>query len=1111
MKQLLLFFLLLITTTIFSQFNSESPWMKELKTKSSKSDFTLQEISSAFNQYWELHKEDKDKKGSGYKPFKRWENRWNLSLNKAGKIISNKTIWNYWEAKNRLNTSDISDWQNIGPFTQTSKSGQGRVNTIAVDPNNPNIYYVGAPAGGIWKSTNSGETWVPLSDKLPQIGVSGIAIDPNNSDTIYIATGDDDASDTYSVGVMKTIDGGTTWNQTGLTFSNSGEKTHEIYINPNNSNMLWVATTQGVYKTTNAGANWNIKLHGNIRDLKLKPNNPNVVYAVTADKFYKSTNFGDTFTQISTGLPTSSNRFTIDVTPANENLVYLLSANTSNGFQGVYKSTNSGNSFSRTAELSDVFGGSDQSWYDMALTVSDTDENIVFVGVLDLWKSTNGGDNFSQLNQWWNSSSPTYTHADIHFLRYFNNQLFCGSDGGIYKSINDGNNFNELNEGLAISQLYRIANARQSSGNIVGGLQDNGGFAYSNNTWHNYHGGDGMDCAVDPNNPNIYYGFTQYGGSLNVTYNGGVSGQGITGSPETGNWITPMTINSQGELYAGYSKLYKLVNSQWQVVSSDIFGGNLHRVEIDPNNSNKIFVARYNDLYKSIDKGVTFVKIYTAPDNISSVEINNDNGSIIYLTTSSGENGSVLKSTNGGNSFNNITTNLPNESKLIIKHQPHSPNNDLYVGSSLGVYHINDDMSNWETYATNLPNVPIRDLEINVNDAKIIAGTFGRSVWESPIEIVAPSDDIRLIEITNPNTNVQCGNSIIPDIQVKNQGLNIINQVSISYTIDNGNINIYNYNGTINSLETTNILIPEITGLSLGKHSIQINTNIANDAYSDNNNSSTEFYINQTDSNPTIVNPFLDSTNQWLIIGNENVWEIGQPTTTVLENTNSIGYTTVLNFNYPDNISSYLVSPCYNLTTLNNPILKFNMAFDLEQDYDVLYIEYTTDQGTTWNVLGTANDANWYNSDYDSHQLTIGKQWTGTDSTLKEYSHNLSFLTSENQVSFRFAFLTDQSMTQEGVIIDDFVIEGSVAKINDDILNKIDIYPNPSTGIFNIHNSQNKNIDLNVFDITGKLIKKESNLSDNLIELNLSNIAKGIYFIKLNIDNITTTKKIILK
>ena len=1106
MKQFFLFLFTISFLTVFSQYNQSAPWIKSLKKKNKKQ-YTIQEISKSFDTYWNTHKEEKDEKGSGYKPFKRWENRWELQMDKSGYPLSNKILTEQWQAKNELqrNSNDISNWQNVGPYTQLSKTGQGRVNVVAVDPSNPNTYYVGAPAGGIWKSTDAGTTWIPLSDNLPQIGVSGIAIDPNNSNTIYIATGDDDAIDTYSVGVMKSTDGGVTWNTTGLQFLNSGESSHEIYIDPNNSNTLWVATSLGVFKTMDAGQNWNLVLAGFIRDLKIKPNDSSIVYAVTNDSFYRSSNGGNTFTEITSGMPNVSNRLAIDVTPANPNIVYLLSANGSNQFGGLYKSTNSGLSFIRTNEFDDIFQSS-QSWYDMALTVSDTNENILFVGVLNVWKSINGGDNFIKINDWFNPSQASYTHADIHFLRYFNGNLFCGSDGGVYKSTNNGASFTELNEGLAISQFYRIANARQSAYKIAGGLQDNGGFGYSNNNWNQYHGGDGMDCAVDPNNPNKYYGFTQNGGSLNVTFDGGVTGQGVVGAPENGNWITPMFINNLGELYAGFSRLYKLSPSNnWTPVSGNIFGGNLNKIEIAPNDVNTIFVSRYNNLYKSSDKGTAFSLVYTDIDYISSIEINNDDASIIYLTTSNGEDGKVLKSTNGGSSFVDITGNLPSESKLIVKHVPHNPNNDIYVGTSLGVYHTNDTMANWETFSTNLANVPVRDLEINILDKKLLAGTYGRGVWMSDIYIYTPPNDVLLDKIIQDE--VSCNNVVQPIIIVKNTGSNVINEVTIDYDID-GIVYNYVYNGSIASQQIQQIILPNTPALSLDEHIMHATVTIPNDAYAENNTSYATFYINNS-GNPTTLNVFNDSNNDnWLVTGTGNVWEINNATTNLLGVNSNTGYVTKANTNYPNNVSSYLTSPCYDLTTTTSPMLKFDLAFDLELDWDVLYVEYTTDQGNTWEVLGTADDPNWYNSNYSTNQLTIGKQWTGTDNSIKEYSHDISFLQNETNVSFRFAFLTDQAVTKEGVLLDNFVIE-SVLSVGDTVLDDISIYPNPSNGIFTIKRSSNKDLSISVYDITGKRILTKNNVQDSLINLDLSTAENGIYFVNIKSENHSVIKKII--
>ena len=211
------FYLLCLTLCFtflsFSQFNPGAPWMSQFSQQDIKSNkIKFQDITDAFNSYWQTR--DPMAKGSGYKPFKRWENYWKSYVNQDGYLPSKAFLWQTLQDKNQMSsarsTKAVSNWQPMGPFSHTNtgswSSGQGRVNVLVVDPNNPNTYYVGAPAGGIWKSTDAGQTWTPLSDQLGQIGVSGIAVDYNNSNTIYIATGDDDAGDTYSIGVWKSTD-----------------------------------------------------------------------------------------------------------------------------------------------------------------------------------------------------------------------------------------------------------------------------------------------------------------------------------------------------------------------------------------------------------------------------------------------------------------------------------------------------------------------------------------------------------------------------------------------------------------------------------------------------------------------------------------------------------------------------------------------------------------------------------------------------------------------------------------------------------------------------------------------------------------------------------------
>ncbi|MBW1294261.1 starch-binding protein [Aquimarina litoralis] len=743
-----LLFVFLKITTISAQYNADAPWMSELLQKSkSESEKTIKfdELVNAFNIYWE----DKDfnVKGSGHKPFMRWQEFYKNSVLPDGTLPTPDFLWNIWkdkQSRKAANQKVTSNWLPIGPFdhdpTNSWSPGQGRINVGIIDPNQSNVMYVGAPAGGIWKSIDNGQNWEPLSDYLPQIGVSGIAIDYNNSNVIYISTGDDDANDSFGIGVLKSIDGGHTWNKTGLEVSDQYERGNDIYIDPNNSNKLWVATSRGVYKTEDAGATWVKTLSGNIRDIKIKPGDVNTIYAVTSNAFYKSTDGGNSFFVVQNGLPTSSSRLVIDVTPADPNYVYVLSAAIGNSFQGLYKSTNSGASFYKTQESENILE-STQAWYDLALAVSDQDPEMVFVGCLNIWKSTDGGDDFERINRWNFPTQPSYTHADIHFLRFYNGRLLCGSDGGIYESTNNGTSFTDLTKGLQIGQFYKISVAENSSSDhLVGGLQDNGGYALDGSQWNVYHGADGMDCAVQGNDPNTYYGFIQYGSSLYKTENRGKSRRYAGGGPERGNWVTPLVSDRNGNIYAGFKSFYKLENVSFKKQTDFDFGGsNIDHIELDPSDVNIIYAADFRDLYRSEDRGVNWVKVYSFPSSITSIEVHNDNNQIVYVSTSGSITGKVFRSDNQGDSFEDISGDLPQDGKFVVKH--HKGTESIYLGTYLGVY-LKNGNEPWQDYSSNLPNVAVRDLEVNLKDNVLLAATYGRGVWKVPLHVEIPSDEI---------------------------------------------------------------------------------------------------------------------------------------------------------------------------------------------------------------------------------------------------------------------------------------------------------------------------------------------------------------------------------
>lgn len=1126
MKKIYLLFILLNAFLGYSQFNEFAPWYKvDSKTKEQ----TVEEQKLAFDAYWLTH--DKNVRGSGHKPFMRWENYWKTNINEHGYIISAQQFWNEWAKKNqsKLNRSTLavpsSNWQPVGPFTHTNtgswSSGQGRVNYVCVDPSNPNTLYLGAPAGGIWKSIDAGVNWTPLSDNLPQIGVSGIAVDHTDSNVIYIATGDKDAGDSYSVGVFKSTDGGLTWDTTGLTFGSG--RAGDLMMHPTNNQILICATSSGIYKTINGGTNWTMVQSGSFAqgNLRYMPGTPSTVYAVSKDKFYKSTNTGDSFSIISSGLPATSGRLLLDVSAAAVDNVYILSSTTGNNFQGVYVSTNNGSTFTKTAQTQNVFE-SPQAYYDLAFAVSQTNENEIFTGCLNIWKSTNGGTSFTKINSWSSPSAAAYTHADIHYLGFYGNKLYCGSDGGIYVSNNSGTSFTDLTATAQIGQFYRISVSKQSVNNMVGGLQDNGGYGFSGGQWKNYYGADGMDTGINPNNPNQYYGFIQYGGNMYISSNGANSiGSSVsapaaeTGSNDDGgNWITPLKINNAGDVFAGYGSLYRLNGNVWTLQSSSTFGsGDIDVIEIAPSNDNVMFVANANRLYKSTDMGITFSLVYTATINIQSIAVHFYDPTIVYLVTS-GSNGQALKSINGGTSFSNIATGLPNIGKNIIVHQGRHTDNPLYVGTNLGVYYKDDTMSTWEPFETNLPNVAVRDLEINLVDNKIVAATYGRGIWQSDIPVQVPAVDIKLVQIISPTLNFSCDGVITPIIEIQNNGTNVITTATINYSIDATNYT-YNWTGTLASQASVNVTLPNAT-LSRGAHNLNVETTTVNDAFSDNNSATTTFYANDSGIVGQ-VNPFTNAATDGLISYIDGtsgaLWQIGSRTGIMGTGISNTAYVTNVTGNYPDMTKAYLISQCYDLSNISNPQISFDMKFDLEQNWDIVYVEYSTNFGANWSILGNKG-VNWYNS--DRTQATAGNdcnncpgaQWTGTSTVNTNYSYPLNALNSSTNVIFRIVFHSDEGTNKQGVNVDNFLINGVLANESFE-LNDIAVYPNPSNGLVTISYGTLEPTLIEVYDVSGKLILTKDNLSTTQTNIDLSTVSQGIYFIKISSDNQNIVKRII--
>lgn len=813
-------------------------------------------------------------KGKGWKQFHRWENFWETRIMEDGKFPIYSKVWEEYThlvTQEKTNSRGLGNWQPIGPYnysnTDSWSPGTGRVNCIVEDPNNSNVIYIGTPSGGVWKSNNAGISWVSLGDQLSTIGVSGITIDPSNSNIIYLCTGDTDGGDTYSIGVVKSLDGGLTWNPIGGISAN---KTSELIIDPSNSNILYLASSIGILKSVDSGNSWQNIKPGNFRDIDMKPGNSNIIYAASSSAFYKSTDAGTTWNAIFNGLPNGSGRIAIATTPANSNYVYVLCASTASTYLGVYRSSNSGNSFNAMNTTTNIFQ-STQAWYDMALAVSPTNENEIITGVMNVWRSNNGGYSFTQLNSWSNPNGAAYTHADIHYLKYFGGNLYCGSDGGIYKSTNSGNSFADLSGGLQIGQFYRIGGSQNDVNAIAGGLQDNGGYNWDGSQWKIYYGADGMEAGVDVNNSNKIFGMIQYG-DLYGSNNAGNSNISL-GSPESGRWVTPMAMDqNNNRLLAGYNNLYEYnYTSGWNQISTYNFPQKLRNIEIYEGNSNIIYVSTDDNIYRTVDGGNSFINITgSLPSNsvITSIEVNPSNSNEIWITRGGWTSGShVFYSLNGGNSWINITNNLPNLPVNIVKHDENT-NGGIYVGTDIGVYYYDNDLGLWTAFMNNLPNVIVNDLEINEDNSVIRAGTYGRGVWESP-NFSSVDYDIGIKSIIKPNSNVCSSGIITPKIELTNYGIVTLTSATINYNIDGNNNLTYNWTGNINQGDTEIVNLPFIS-TTPGSHTFNVYTSLPNgqpDENPNNDNNSSSFNL-ISNGNPLAVNIVTDC---W---GSETTWII---------------------------------------------------------------------------------------------------------------------------------------------------------------------------------------------------------------------------------------------
>lgn len=743
------------------------------------------EIQTKFNEYWQ----DKDfpEKGKGWKPFKRWEWFVEQRVYPSGDLrVMDAAMTAYLAemlaAPDMRSGSDPATWTFMGPSEIPVGGGAGRCNFLRFDPHDTNILWTGSPGGGLWKSVDAGASWINWhTDLLPVIGCTDIAIHPENSDILYLATGDGYGNDTYSIGVLKSTDGGYTWMPTGLVWDVTlARRIRRLLIHPDNPDIVIAGTSNGIYRTENGGDTWARLQSGNIYDLEFKPGDPSVIYA-SSNAFFRSTDTGLSWEQINEGLLIGQpvRRIEIAVTPANPNYVYLLASNANdNGFLAVFRSTNSGESFQLRADSPNILGWSSsgddsggQGWYDLAIAASETNANEVFVGGVNIWRSTDGGSNWSINAHWWGDNAP-YVHADIHDLIFVpgsGNILYSANDGGVFRTNNNGATWTDLSDGLEIAQLYRLGASATNPELVLSGWQDNGTNRLNNQAWRRVIGGDGMECIIDHTNPNIMYGSLYYG-NIRRSMNGGNNFNTIvtfdeeSGVNSQGLWVTPyiMHPSDPATLLIGKDHLYRTndYGNNWESLGNMPGAGLIRAIAYAPSNPDIIYASRSSTLLVSRDAGNSFQVISQQLPNhtITSISVSNIDPNRVYVSFSGyNPENKVFLTTNGGNTWVNLSSGLPN---LPVNHVLYTfaSNNAIYAATDVGVYVRDDEQTGWTLFSNGLPNVVVNELEIHYGTRKIRAATYGRGLWESDLFGNAP--EAPMADFTWNTTNNCVGNFI---------------------------------------------------------------------------------------------------------------------------------------------------------------------------------------------------------------------------------------------------------------------------------------------------------------------------------------------------------------
>ena len=707
------------------------------------------------------------------------------------------------ESINRMKSTTFAGLRlrSIGPALMS-----GRISDIAVDRERPNTWYVAAGSGNLWKTQNAGTTWEPIFENQGSYSIGCVTIDPSNRFTIWVGTGEAVAGRHvgYGDGIYRSLDGGKSFQHMQLKET---EHIAKIVVDPRDSQTVYVAAQgplwsaggqRGLYKTSDGGNSWTQVLakgpYTGVTDVLLDPRNPDVVFAVTHQRhrtvaalidggpesgIYKSVDAGQTWRQLNRGLPQGDlGKIALAVSAQRPEVMYT-SIELSGRKGGFWRSQDGGESWTRRSDY--VSGGTGPHYY-QEIWVDPHRFDVVYQANVELGRTDDGG-------RTWTTVESPWKHVDNHAVAFHPRDpefLLVGCDGGVYRSYDFAETF-QYCANLPLTQFYKLSLDNDFPFyNIVGGTQDNNTLygpsrtgnqaGIRNSDWKTTIGGDGHDCAIDPEDPNVIYCESQQGFLRRYDRRTGTSID-IRPQPAAGedalrfNWDAPVLISphSHTRLYFGSKKLHRSDDrgNSWKVISPDlsrnldrfqlpIMGrvwsidavwdlgamsqfGNITSITESPLREGLIYVGTDDGLVQvTEDGGQTWrkiEKIYGVPEFafVNDIKADLHDANTVYVVFDHHKRGDfrplIMCSRDRGQTWSSMTGDLPDRHIVWRLVQDHVKPELFFSGTEFGIFVTIDSGTHWIKLTGGVPTIPFRDLEIQRRENDLVGASFGRGFF----------------------------------------------------------------------------------------------------------------------------------------------------------------------------------------------------------------------------------------------------------------------------------------------------------------------------------------------------------------------------------------------